>query len=212
MRNMLATLLLSQGTPMLLAGDEFARTQGGNNNAYCQDNDISWVNWDIPEAGQAQIQFVKTLIALRRKYPILRRNRFLSGEINERIGIKEITWINASGAEMQQEQWTDDMMLCFGMLLDGRAQATGIRQRGSDATILIILNSYHDVVTFTLPGSETNAAWMLMVDTNQGKSDFYGQAFATGDTYDVTGRSLLVFSLAAETDAVKDEVKAKIQK
>jgi len=205
MRNMLATLLLSQGTPMLLAGDEFGRTQQGNNNAYCQDNEISWVNWDIPETSQALIRFVQKLTALRRKYPILRRSRFLSGEMNERIGIKEITWINASGAEMQAEQWNDDMMLCFGMLIDGRAQATGIRQRGQDATILIIFNSYHDVVQFTLPGSEEDAAWMLMIDTNQGEEEFSTKAFATGDTYDVTGRSLLMFSLAAETEKAKDE-------
>jgi glycogen operon protein len=212
MRNMLATLLLSQGTPMLLAGDEFARTQQGNNNAYCQDDDISWVNWDIRESGQSQIAFVKQLTGLRRKYPILRRSRFLSGELNEQIGIKEITWINASGAEMQEEQWTDDMMLCFGMLLDGRAQATGIRQRGSDATILIVFNSYHDMVKFTLPGSDTNAAWLLMIDTNKGDADPNSQAFTAGDTYDVTGRSLLLFSLAAETDSAKDEVRTAVNR
>ena len=204
MRNMLATLLLSQGTPMMLAGDEFGRTQQGNNNAYCQDNEISWVNWDIKESGQALIRFVQKLTSMRRKYPILRRSRFLSGEMNERIGIKEITWINASGAEMQADQWSDDLMLCFGMLLDGRAQATGIRQRGQDATILIVFNSYHDVVQFTLPGSEEDAAWMLMIDTNQGDEDFTTKAFASGDTYDVTGRSLLMFSLAAETEKAKD--------
>ena len=205
MRNMLATLLLSQGTPMMLAGDEFGRTQQGNNNAYCQDNEISWVNWDIRESGQAMIRFVQKLTAMRRKYPILRRNRFLSGEVNERIGIKEITWINASGNEMQADQWTDDMMLCFGMLIDGRAQATGIRQRGQDATILIIFNSYHDVVQFTLPGSQEDAAWMLMIDTNQGEEEFATKAFSTGDVYDVTGRSLLMFSLAAETEKAKDD-------
>ncbi len=207
MRNMLATLLLSQGTPMLLAGDEFARTQRGNNNAYCQDNDISWVNWDIAAAGLAQIRFVQKLIALRRRYPILRRSRFLSGELNEQIGIKEITWVNASGVEMQQAQWTDELMLCFGMLLDGRAQATGIRQRGQDATILIVFNAYHDVVKFTLPGGDENAHWMLMIDTHQADADFSTQVFATGDVYDVTGRSLLMFSMAAETERAKDSVK-----
>ena len=123
MRNMLATLLLSQGTPMLLAGDEFGRTQQGNNNAYCQDNEISWVDWNLVEPGESLIRFVKKLTALRRHYPILRRSRFLSGEMNEELGIREITWINASGKQMEQEQWSDDAMLCFGMLLDGRAQA-----------------------------------------------------------------------------------------
>jgi isoamylase len=101
-------------------------------------------------------------------------------------------------------------MLCFGMLLDGRAQATGIRQRGSDATILIVFNSYHDMVKFTLPGSDAPAAWILMIDTNQSDADLGSRAFATGDTYDVTGRSLLVFSLAAETEQTKDEVKKSV--
>ena len=107
MRNLLATLLLSQGTPMLLAGDEFARTQRGNNNAYCQDNEISWVDWTLAEANLRQVRFVQSLTALRRRYPILRRNRFLSTIVNEAIGVKEVTWINASGAEMREEDWTD---------------------------------------------------------------------------------------------------------
>jgi isoamylase len=210
MRNMLATLLLSQGTPMLLAGDEFGRTQQGNNNAYCQDNEISWVNWEIGEAGEAQIRFVKKLTALRRKYPILRRNRFLSGVMNERIGIKEITWINATGAEMQDEQWTDEQMLCFGMMLDGRAQPTGIRQRGQDATILIIFNSYHDMVKFTLPGETENARWLLLIDTNlPAEDDKVLPTFAAGAAYDVTGRSLLMFSMAAETEGARDELRPR---
>src|SRR5215207_8480380 len=125
MRNMLATLLLSRGTPMLLAGDEFARTQRGNNNAYCQDNEISWVDWTLADANLPQVRFVQSLTALRRRYPILRRNRFLSTVINEAIGVKEVTWINVGGAEMREEDWNGASKCCFGMLLDGRAQATG---------------------------------------------------------------------------------------
>jgi isoamylase len=206
-RNMLATLLLSQGTPMLLAGDEFARTQQGNNNAYCQDNEISWLDWQLAEQNQHLVRFVRKLTALRRKYPILRRSRFLSGEMNEEIGIKEITWINATGTEMQPEQWSDDLMLCFGMLLDGRAQATGIRQRGQDATILIVFNSYHDVVQFTLPGTTDSAFWLLLIDTNQPDDGITRTAFEPGDIYQVTGRSLLMFSMVAETERAKDEVR-----
>jgi glycogen operon protein len=209
MRNMLATLLFSQGTPMLLAGDEFARTQQGNNNAYCQDNEISWVDWSLLETNEHLVRFVRKLTALRRKYPILRRSRFLSGETNEEIGIKEITWINATGSEMQPEQWTDDLMLCFGMLLDGRAQATGIRQRGQDATILVVFNSYHDVVQFTLPGTTDSAHWLLLIDTNQSNDELIKTAFAPGDVYEVTGRSLLMFSMVAETEAAKDDAKPK---
>jgi glycogen operon protein len=144
MRNLLATLLLSQGTPMLLAGDEFGRTQQGNNNAYCQDNEISWLDWEFSPLGERLHEFVQQLIALRSRYPILRRSRFLSGEMNERIGVRELTWINATGGEMEQEHWEDSLMLCFGLVLDGRAQATGIRERANDVTILIIFNAYHD--------------------------------------------------------------------
>jgi isoamylase len=210
MRNMLATLLLSQGTPMLLAGDEFARTQRGNNNAYCQDNEISWIDWSAVDQNEHLVRFVRKLTALRRKYPILRRSRFLSGEMNEEIGVKEVTWINASGTEMQEEHWTDPMMKCFGMMLDGRAQTSGIRQRGQDATILIIFNAYHDVVQFTLPGTTDSAFWMLLIDTNQDDERLPKTAFEPGDDYAVTGRSLLMFSMVAETERSKDQVKADV--
>ncbi len=151
LRNFLATLLLSQGTPMFVAGDEFARTQKGNNNAYCQDNEISWLDWNLAEQRKPLIKFVQKLCALRAKYPILRRNRFLTGSLDEELGIKDLTWINASGAEMSAEEWGDDLMKCFGMLIDGRSRPTGVRQRGTEAAMLIVLNSHHDLVNFTLP-------------------------------------------------------------
>ena len=92
-RNLLATLLLAQGTPMLLAGDEFGRTQQGNNNAYCQDNEISWINWDIGEGGTELAEFVRKLIALRKSFPILRRSRFLTGEYNAELDVKDVSWL-----------------------------------------------------------------------------------------------------------------------
>ncbi|HJU17891.1 MAG TPA: glycogen debranching protein GlgX [Stellaceae bacterium] len=195
-RNMLATLLLSQGTPMLLAGDEFGRTQGGNNNAYCQDNEISWLDWNLPERGQHLIRFVRTLTELRRKYPILRRNRFLTGEYNEALGVKDVTWINANGAEMQDGDWGDETMRCFGMLMDGRAQATGIRQRGQDATLLLVANAHYEPVQFTLPECAGGSRWSLLIDTNIPESE--SGSFNTGDAYQVTARSLLLFGLEAD--------------
>jgi isoamylase len=105
-RNMLATLFFSQGTPMVLGGDEFGRTQKGNNNAYCQDNEISWVDWDgIKEEGQSLILFTRKLIRLRHSLPILRRGRFLTAEYNPALEVKDVTWINASGKEMQKSDW-----------------------------------------------------------------------------------------------------------
>ncbi len=193
-RNMLATLLLSQGTPMMVAGDEFGRTQDGNNNAYCQDNPISWLNWDIKEDGQSLIRFVKKLCGLRHKYAILRRNRFLNGQMDEELQVKDVTWINASGNELTQEDWLDGNMLCFGMMLDGHARPTGIAQRGTEATMLAVMNSYHDLVEFTLPEYPGGGRWKLLLDTNipDGPEEFEGEP---GQTYGVTGRSTVLFVL-----------------
>jgi isoamylase len=194
MRNLLATLLLSQGTPMLLAGDEFARTQQGNNNAYCQDNEISWLDWTLADTNYTQVNFVRSLLHLLARYPILRRNRFLSARENPSIGLKEITWINAGGDEMEDGHWSDPRMQCFGMLLDGRAQPTGIKQRGVDATLLIVFNAHHDVVNFTLPGHAGDERWRLLIDTHV-EEKLGKTAFAKGDAYAVTARSLLLFQL-----------------
>jgi glycogen operon protein len=190
-RNMLATLLLSQGTPMLLAGDEFSRTQRGNNNAYCQDDEISWVDWNLMKKNESLVKFVQKLCELRAKYPILRRNRFLTGHYDEELEIKDLTWINASGAEMSAEEWGDDLMKCFGMLMDGRSRPTGVRQRGTEEAMLMVLNSHHDLVNFTLPQCPGGTGWSVLVDTNlrDGEPSYRGKA---GDVYGVTGRSLIL--------------------
>ena len=194
-RNMLATLLLSQGTPMVLAGDEFGRTQQGNNNAYCQDSAISWLNWDLQQKGRSLVAFVQQLTALRRKYPILRRSRFLTGAYDEELEIKDLTWVNAAGTEMTGEEWSDPQMKCFGMLIDGRARPSGVRQRGAEAAMLLVLNSYYDLVEFTLPDCPGGQAWKLLVDTNIVDNALTYQG-KPGDQYGVTGRSLLLFVMA----------------
>ncbi len=193
-RNMMATLLLAQGTPMILAGDEFGRTQGGNNNAYCQDSEISWLDWDIKEKGQSLIDFTKKLTGLRHKHAILRHSRFLSGDVNEEAGFKDVTWIAANGAEMAQGDWTDTNVRCLGMLMDGRAQTTGVKRVGSDATMLLVLNSWQDLVGFTLPGLPGGETWSLQVDTNQPELA-NAPSFRAGERYDVTGRSVLLFMM-----------------
>ena len=192
-RNMLGTLLLSQGTPMMLAGDEFGRTQQGNNNAYCQDNEISWLDWSIMDKGNDLIRFVQKVTQLRRVYPILRRNRFLTGAYNEELGVKDVTWINANGSEMEQQDWDQPNMQCFGTILDGRAQSTGLRQRGRDATVLLVMNAHSDVVEFTLPECADGNGWRLRIDTNIWEEE--DGTFAFGDQYGVTAHSLLLFEL-----------------
>ncbi len=205
MKNLLATLLLSQGTPMMLAGDEFGHSQQGNNNAYCQDNEISWIDWNHDDRARRLIRFVQKLTGLRHRYPILRRSRFLTG-YNEELGIKDVTWINANGEEMRQEQWDDSNNRCFGMLLDGRAQETGIRRRGELATLLIIFNPWQDVVKFKLPnangipvangdGSPGELGWTLLADTNNPDQEEEPR-FIVGQEYQVTARSLLLFQLS----------------
>src|SRR5262249_35504255 len=123
-RNFLATLLLAQGTPMITAGDEFGRTQQGNNNGYCQDNATSWVDWNHDEQGQALIRFTQHLTALRRQYAVLRQTRFLTADWNEDLGLKDSTWLTPDGAEMTPERWNDAEARCVGLLLDGRAQTS----------------------------------------------------------------------------------------
>jgi isoamylase len=193
-KNILGTLLLSLGTPMLLAGDEFGRTQEGNNNAYCQDDEISWLNWELKDKGKSLTGFVRQLTELRRKYPLLRRPRFVNGAPND-AGIKDVTWINAAGTEMQDKHWADGLMRCFGMLLDGRAQATGIRRPGEDASLLMVFNAHDDVVEFTLPKPAGGGEWQLLLDTNLADGAEKG-VFRPGAKYKVTGRSLLLFVLS----------------
>jgi glycogen operon protein len=193
MRNFLSTLLLSQGTPMLRAGDEQAGTQQGNNNAYCQDNEISWMDWSPNARGEALVRFVQKLTKLRRELPVLRRTRFLTGQMNEEVGVKDVTWINASGAEMRAEDW---QMRCFGMIIDGRAQPTGIRRRGDDATVLLVFNGHHDLVQFTLPQHAGEAAWTRLIDTNLAE-DEQACTLKSGESYGVTARSLLLFRFEA---------------
>ncbi|MBN3757102.1 glycogen debranching protein GlgX [Paraburkholderia sp. Tr-20389] len=197
-RNLLATLLFSQGTPMMLAGDEFGRTQKGNNNAYCQDNEISWVDWEgIDDDGRALAEFVRKLTTLRHALPVLRRNRFLTGEMREDIGVKDVKWLSPAGVELTDEQWSDTAMRCFGLVIDGRAQASGIRRPASDATLLVVVNAYHDVVEFTLPEIPGSDQWSCMIDTNAPERDELPD-FESGDVYQVTGRSLLLFALHAK--------------
>ena len=181
---------------MILAGDEFARTQNGNNNAYCQDNEISWLNWEFDQEQQSLIHFTQKLTALRRRFPILLRSRFFTAEYREDLEIKDLTWVNANGSEMNAEEWQDGNMKCFGMLMDGRAQVSGIRKRGQNQTLLMILNGYHDLVRFTLPECAGGDAWSLLVDTNL-PDQAEQQSFEFEHAYEVSGRSLLLFLLDA---------------
>ncbi len=193
MRNILATLLLSQGTPMLTAGDEFGRTQHGNNNAYCQDNEISWLDWSLADTNEALVAFTRRLIRMRHDYPVLVRRRFLTGQLDEALGVRDVTWVNADGSEMRSEDWSNGLIRCFGMVIDGRARRSGVPRPGTDATLLIVLNGHHDVVDVILPKAADSRAWELLLDTTDPK--FGGSSHDVGETYGMTGRSLALFRL-----------------
>ena len=165
-RNMLATLLFSQGTPMILGGDEFGRTQQGNNNAYCQDNDLTWFDWNLDDDGKKLLAFTKRLIKVLKDYPILRRSRFLTGKHDGELNVRDVTWINAGGGEMSQADWNTPWIKCFGMVLDGRARKTAMPRHGEDQTVLMIMNSFEGTVAFKLPEAVAGTQWSLLVDTN----------------------------------------------
>jgi glycogen operon protein len=191
-RNQLASLFLAQGTPMVLAGDEFGRTQAGNNNAYCQDNEISWVDWDLADgaAAKALRQFVRRLAALRRELPVLRRNRFLTGSIFEPIDAKDAMWLTPGGDEMQAGHWEDKQTRSLALLLDGRAPSSAIAVAAGDASVLILINGWHEPVPFTLPVAPAGS-WTLRLDTAEPQAGTH----ASGATqYLVTGRSVVMFS------------------
>jgi len=192
MRNLLATLFFAQGTPMMLAGDEFGRSQHGNNNAYCQDNALSWVDWQINEEGHALMAFTKRLITLRQRYPILHRRRFLVGHYNEELGVKDVTWLTPEGAEMAEEHWHNAEARCMGMLMDGRAQSTGIRRSGADATLLLILNAHHAAVRFLLPDVPGGNSWRCLADTSRPELDDPHTEPSSGEV-EIPGRALLLF-------------------
>jgi isoamylase len=195
---------------MLLGEDEFGRTQGGNNNAYCQDNETNWYDWDgIDDDGRALIDFVRRLISIRQTFSVLRRGRFFIGRFNEALGVKECTWLTPVGTEMTAEHWQDNLARCVGVIFDGRAQATGIRRPIGDATLLLVTNSYHDVISFRLPEVMGGAGWELLVDTNLPELE-ESKPFA--HEYQVTGRSLLLFVLRPATpDGIIRRAKAALR-
>lgn len=191
---------------MILGGDEFGRSQNGNNNAYCQDNEISWLKWDHDERAKDLIDFARYLTSLRRRYPVLRQARFLTADWSEELGLKDCSWLTPDGEEMATSNWQDPRAKCFGVLLDGRAQTSGIRRRGSAVTLLLIPNSYHDLVVFTLPSVKGGRDWVRLLDTNLPDADIdpIPARFRFGHKYGVTGRSLLLFALRQTRRASQD--------
>ncbi len=190
-RNMLATVLLSQGCPMLLSGDEIGRTQQGNNNAYCQDSEISWLDWE--NADQALLRFTNRLIALRRAHPALRRQRFFQGQIGRGNRRKDIAWFRRDGTEMTDRHWSNQQRMSLGMLLNGDLiPDRGPRgERITDDTLLVLLHSHHDDTVWRLP-SGWGEGWEVILDTAR-PDEIPGARWLRGSgELEVTSRSLVV--------------------
>ncbi len=166
-RNMLATLLLSQGLPMLTAGDEIGRTQRGNNNAYCQDNKTSWLEWDLDAKQLSLFQFVSRVIALRRRHPVFRRRKFFQGRTPLESGSHDLIWLVPDGAESTADEWTKDFARCVGVYLAGDALEEN-DERGQpvrDSSFLMLFNAHHSEVPFTIPAPVAGARWVVEIDT-----------------------------------------------
>ncbi len=193
-RNFLATLFLSQGVPMLSMGDEYGRTQLGNNNAYCQDNALSYFDWDWTEEQTRLHLFVKALIEVRRDNPVLRRRKFFSGRSMPNSEVSDILWIRPDGQEMTDAEWQNPRCKCLAILLNGEAMdeydERGVRIR--DDVFLQIVNSHWEPLVFQLPGNPEKTKWSLVVDTFTGEVDG-ARMYAADAHVRVPARSFLMF-------------------
>jgi len=193
-KNFLCSLFLSQGVPMLLAGDEFGRTQCGNNNAYCQDNPISWLNWNLDEERRALLYFVRLLIDLRRKQPVFRRRHFFQGRAIHGTDIKDLYWIRPDGMEMSEVDWNSPHVRCLGMGLLGD-QIVECDERGQPVrgdSFLILMNAGDATVPFCLSARQRQVSWTLVLDTYDGVNSLQEGTFAHMAEYQLQSRSLAV--------------------
>jgi glycogen operon protein len=191
-RNLLATLLLSQGVPMLLAGDEMGRSQRGNNNAYCQDNPISWVNWKLSATDRELLDFVARLIHLRREHPVFRRRNFFQGRPIRGSGIKDIHWIKYDGSDMSDEEWSQDFARSLGVYLSGEALGEVDRHGRSirDDNFILLFNAHHERIDFVLPILCVGCAWQVELDTHYHAGLDTDGVYAGGESYPLEGRTL----------------------
>jgi isoamylase len=189
-RNFIATLFLSQGVPMLLAGDEFCHTQKGNNNAYCQDSEISWLNWELTAEQKDFLGFVKRCVKLWDEQPVLQRRKFFQGR--KIRGVKDITWLEPSGKEMSDEAWEANWQQCLGLRLAGD-MIPELDERGQKITgdtLLSLFNAHHEMIPFTLPALAQEQQWQLLLDTTSAAND--NLFLAGGASYPLQGRSAAV--------------------
>jgi glycogen operon protein len=191
-RNFMATLLLSQGVPMLLAGDEIGHTQRGNNNAYCQDNEISWIDWSEASNSGGLVALVQKVIALRSNHPVFRRRNFFQGRAIKGAGVKDILWLRPDGREMTDEEWNQEYARMLGVFFSGSAvdEIDERGQRVTDENFLLLMNAHHEVVPFLLPTTAPGMRWLALIDTSCQTSRSPGVQYEAGTPYALQARSL----------------------
>ena len=198
-RNFLATLILSQGVPMICGGDEIGRTQRGNNNAYCQDNELSWYDWKLDRSSRDLFAFVQRLIASRREHPVLRRRRFFQGGRIWGSEVKDLAWFRPDGKEMTEDDWNKGYVRCLGLRLAGDAieekDEKGRRIIGD--TLLILLNAHHEALPFIMPAHKRGVRWEPLLETVAKEEGKAPGLFKGGDSLNLEARSLAVFRLLA---------------
>jgi len=202
-RNFLATLLLSQGVPMICAGDEFARTQNGNNNAYCHDNELAWLSWERTPEQEELREFTRRLIELRRDHPVFRRPKFFQGRRKRGSEIKDVMWFNPGGNEMSDEEWTSPFVRCLGVLLSGDTNDV-LSFEGEpihDETFLLLINAHYEPIRFVMPGEE-NLEWQMVLNTADSRGFVTDvKEFPSGDEVELEGRATILLKLAAGLEA-----------
>ena len=194
-RNFIATLLCSQGVPMIRGGDELSHTQNGNNNAYCQDNELSWLNWDLDEKQQAFLEFCRTAVGIWREHPVLKRRKFFQGRRIRGAGVKDLAWISPEGTEVSDADWQSDRVHCLGMRLNGE-MIDEFDERGRrivGETLLILMNTKAENVRFILPPHKPHERWSAILDTARKKP--VSTWLAGGETYNLRSRSLAILQL-----------------
>jgi isoamylase len=191
-RNIMATLLFSQGVPMISGGDELSRTQLGNNNAYCQDNEISWYNWNLTPTEKEFFEFTKRVVHIWKTQPVLQRRKFLQGRALRGSDVKDISWFDAAGKEMTDRQWDSDRVRFLGMRLAGdridEVDEEGKKIEGD--TLLLLFNAHNQVIRFTLPSTRRGQAWYRILDTARSKA--HARIYHPGRRYLVGGHSLVL--------------------
>jgi isoamylase len=193
-RNILATLMFSQGVPMLVAGDEMGRTQQGNNNAYCQDNAISWLSWELKKQDKDLLAFTQRIISLRNEHPLFRRHYFFKGRRIRGGEVKDIVWLNPDGSEMSDVDWNQEFSRCLGVHFVGDSlfETDGRGRRLIDDNLLLLINAHHDDIAFTLPEFDGHHKWDVLLDTFDAKGIPESSRYKAGQGYPVHGRSLVL--------------------